>query len=206
MNETDAAAETVDYRTIPLWKRNWILCWSFLKITALVIGGGYAIIAAAQEEFVRRRRWLSEDDVIEMITITQTVPGILACNSAVYIGWRLGGYGGAFSALVGSIVPSLVVIMLIAAGVQRIQSVIDSEPVQGAFKGIIGCIVGMVIVTAVKMRKKAVTDWFGWCVGIGCLVGMVVFGLSPAHLIVAAVVAGVVVEAIRRRRSRRKIQ
>lgn len=206
MNETDAAAETVDYRTIPLWKRNWILCWSFLKITALVIGGGYAIIAAAQEEFVRRRRWLSEDDVIEMITITQTVPGILACNSAVYIGWRLGGYGGAFSALVGSIVPSLVVIMLIAAGMQRIQNVIDSAPVQGAFKGIIGCIVGMVIVTAVKMRKKAVRDWFGWCVGIGCLIGMVVFGLSPALLIVAAVAAGLLMESARRVKQRRKIQ
>ena len=74
------------FRQESLLKRNWILFWSYIKITSLVLGGGYAIIAAAQEEFVRRRGWLTDDDVVEMITITQTVPGILACNSAIYVG------------------------------------------------------------------------------------------------------------------------
>ena len=74
------------YQEIPALKRNWILFWSFIKITSLVIGGGYAIIAAAQDDFVTRRKWLTEDDVLEMITITQTVPAILSCNAAIYIG------------------------------------------------------------------------------------------------------------------------
>ena len=124
------------FRQESLLKRNWILFWSYIKITSLVLGGGYAIIAAAQEEFVRRRGWLTDDDGVEMITITQTVPGILACNSAIYVGWR--------------------------------------------------------IVTALKMRKKAVRNVFGWCVAIGCFVGLSVFRISPAWLIVAAIAAGLI--------------
>ena len=168
---------------IPAWKRDGILFWSYFRITALVVGGGYAIIAAAQEEFVRRRRWLTEDDMLEMMTVIQTVPGILACNSAVYVGWRIDRYRGALAALAGAVLPSLIVIMLIASGVRRIQSVIDSAAVQGAFRGIIACIVGMVIVTALRMRKKAVTDLFGWCVALGCFFGMTALRWSPAYLI-----------------------
>ena len=171
-------------------RRNWILFWSYIKITSLVIGGGYAIISAAQDDFVTRRRWLTDDDVLEMITITQTVPGILACNSAIYIGWRINGFWGAFFAMIGSILPSLIIIVLIAAGLSSIEHIIDTPAVQGAFKGIIGCIVGMVIVTALKTRRKAVKGIFGWCVALGCFIGMTLFKISPALLIVAAIVAG----------------
>ena len=108
------------------WEMNWVLFWSYIKITSLVIGGGYAIIAAAQEEFVRRRGWLTDDDVLEMITVTQTVPGILACNSAIYIGWRLGGYRGALSALAGSILPSLIIIVCIAAAISSVAGVLKA--------------------------------------------------------------------------------
>ena len=67
------------YLEIPAWKRDTALFWAYFKIAALVVGGGYAILAAAQREFVTRRQWLTEDDVVEMVTITQTVPGIIAC-------------------------------------------------------------------------------------------------------------------------------
>ncbi len=200
---SDSASAAVSYRAIPALKRNWILFWSFFKITSLVIGGGYAIIAAAQEEFVTRRRWLTEDDVLEMVTITQTVPGILACNSAIYIGWRIGGYAGAFAALAGSVLPSLIIIMLIAAGVDRIRFLIETPEVQGAFKGIIGCIVGMVAVTALKMRKKAVRGMFGWLVALGCFAGLCVFGINPALLIAGAIALGLLRVGFDRLRGRK---
>lgn len=178
------------FSELPVWKRSAILFWAFFKITSLVIGGGYAIIAAAQEEFVSRRKWLSEDDVIEMITITQTVPGILACNSAIYIGWRVAGFTGAVAGLLGSAVPSVIIIVCIAAGMRSIEHFVETPLVQGAFKGIIGCIVGMVVVTALKMRKKAVKGVYAWCVAMGCFIGMTVFGLKPGVLIIGAIVAG----------------
>ena len=179
-------------------RRNWILFWSYIKITSLVIGGGYAIISAAQDDFVTRRRWLTDDDVLEMITITQTVPGILACNSAIYIGWRINGFWGAFFAMIGSILPSLIIIVLIAAGLSSIEHIIDTPAVQGAFKGIIGCIVGMVIVSALKMRRKAVVNPFGWVVAVGCFLGLTVFKVGPAWLIVCAILAGVAKVAVDR--------
>lgn len=178
------------FADIGVWKRSWILFWAYIKITSLVIGGGYAIIAAAQEEFVRRRRWLDDDDVLEMITITQTVPGILACNSAIYVGWRLGGFFGAAAALAGSVIPSLAIISAIAATISSVAGMVENPYVQGAFRGVIACIVGMVVVTALKMRKKAVHGVFGWLVALGCLVGMSVIGVNPAWLILGAVALG----------------
>ncbi|MBQ9776731.1 MAG: chromate transporter, partial [Lentisphaeria bacterium] len=103
------------------FRRSLIVFWSFIRITSLVIGGGYAIISAAQLEFVEKRKWLTDDDVLEMITITQTVPGILACNAAIYIGWRLAGLPGAVAGLLGAVIPSVVIITLIAAGMKSIE-------------------------------------------------------------------------------------
>lgn len=194
------------FSEISTWERSWVLFWSYIKITSLVIGGGYAIIAAAQEEFVHRRGWLTDDDVLEMITITQTVPGILACNSAIYIGWRINGLPGALAALLGAILPSLVIIVCIAAVISSVAEMIRNAYVQGAFRGVIACIVGMVIVTALKMRKKAVKGWFGWVIAAGCLVGMSVFGVNPAWLIVGAIVLGIVQVAVLRLGKREEAQ
>ncbi|MPN10613.1 putative chromate transport protein [bioreactor metagenome] len=192
------------------WKRSWILFWAYIKITSLVIGGGYAIISAAQEEFVRRRRWLTEDDVIEMITITQTIPGILACNSAIYVGWRLGGFFGALAALAGSVIPSLVIIIAVAAALSSIAGFVENPYVQGAFRGVIACIVGMVAVTALNMRKKAVRRAFGWVIALGTLAGMVVFRVNPVWLILGAITLGVLnvllVRLYRRNRPKEETQ
>lgn len=173
------------------WKVGWVLFWSYIRITSLVLGGGYAIIAAAQEEFVRRRKWLTEDDVLEMITVTQTVPGILACNSAVYVGWKLGGLAGAVAALFGAILPSLVIIIAIAAVMSRAQNFIQKPMVRGAFVGLIACIVGMVLATAIRMWKKVMTEPLAYLIAAIGLVGLAVFKCKPAWLILGAIVVGV---------------
>lgn len=185
----DEIPETV--RSLPAWRVYWVLFWSYVRITSLVLGGGYAIIAAAQEEFVRRRGWLTEDDMLEMITVTQTVPGILACNSAAYVGWKLGGLGGAISALVGSALPSLVIIMCIAAAISKVRDVVELPAVRGAFVGVIACIVGMVAATAVRMWKKVMREPLSYVIAAGCLVGMSVLRMHPALLIVGAIAIGV---------------
>ncbi len=176
----------------------WVLFWSYIRITSLVLGGGYAIIAAAQEEFVRRRRWLTEDDMLEMITVTQTVPGILACNSAVYVGWRLAGLSGAVAALVGATLPSLVIIIVIAAVISRVKDIIELPAVRGAFVGVIACIVGMVTATAIRMWKKAVHGTLAYIIMSGCLIGLSVFRINPALLIAAAIVVGIATKLVGR--------
>lgn len=183
-------------RNLSRWRIGWVLFWSYIRITSLVLGGGYAIIAAAQEEFVRRRKWLTEDDVLEMITVTQTVPGILACNSAVYVGWKLGGLIGAVAALLGAIIPSLVIIIAIAAIMKQAKDFIQKPMVRGAFIGVIACIVGMVLATAIRMWKKVMREPLAYVITACCLVGLAVFKLSPAWLILGAIVVGVAAQTV----------
>ena len=192
----DARPEAL--RNLSRWRIGWVLFWSYVRITSLVLGGGYAIIAAAQEEFVRRRKWLTEDDVLEMITVTQTVPGILACNSAVYVGWKLGGVPGAVAALSGAIIPSLVIIIAIAAAISRVQNFIQKPVVRGAFTGLIACIVGMVFATAVRMWKKVMIEPLAYLIAGGSLVGLAVFKLKPGWLILAAIFVGIAAQTATR--------
>ena len=190
----DARPEAL--RGLSRWRVGWVLFWSYIRITSLVLGGGYAIIAAAQEEFVRRRKWLTDDDVLEMITVTQTVPGILACNSAVYVGWKLGGVPGAVAALLGAIIPSLVIIIALAAAISRVQGFIRQPAVRGAFTGLIACIVGMVLATAVRMWKKVMREPLAYVVAGCCLVGLAVFKLPPVWLILGAIAVGIAAQTV----------
>lgn len=183
-------------RNLSRWRIGWVLFWSYIRITSLVLGGGYAIIAAAQEEFVRRRKWLTDDDVLEMITVTQTVPGILACNSAVYVGWKLGGLIGAVAALSGAIIPSLVIIIVIAAVISQVKGFIQKPAVRGAFIGLIACIVGMVFATAVRMWKKVMNEPLAYIVAGCCLVGLAVFKLPPVWLILGAIAVGIAAQTV----------
>ena len=190
----DARPEAL--RNLSRWRIGWVLFWSYIRITSLVLGGGYAIIAAAQEEFVRRRKWLTDDDVLEMITVTQTVPGILACNSAVYVGWKLGGLPGAVAALLGAIIPSLVIIIVIAAVISQVKGFIQKPAVRGAFVGLIACIVGMVFATAVRMWKKVMNEPLAYIVAGCCLVGLAVFKLPPVWLILGAIAVGIAAQTV----------
>ncbi len=175
---------------IPGWKRSLLLFWCYLRIASVVLGGGYAIIAAAREEFVRRRGWLSDADIVDMMTVIQTVPGLLAVNSAIYIGWRINRWSGAVSALLGALLPPITVVVLIAAGISRMRGVLESAPMQGAFRGVVACIVGMVLMTAFRMRKTIRTG-FDLVLALICLTGLAIFKLSPVWLILFAIAAGV---------------
>ena len=186
---------------VPYWKRDAILFWSFFKISTVVIGGGYAIIAAAREDFIRRR-WITEDEFIELVTVTQTVPGILAGNTAGCMGWKVDRWRGAAAAFLGAIVPSVVIIVAIAAGMSQLESFLESPAVQGAFRGVISGIVGLVLVTALKMRRKSVPDIFSAVVAVAALLGLSVFRINPGWIIVAAIIAGISCEFIRRRSRR----
>ena len=178
-------------RPLPDWRLDLTLFLSFLKIASITVGGGYAIIAAAREEFVVRRQWLSEEDFSEMMTVIITVPGLLAINSAIYLGWKLHTGRGALAAAFGALLPSITVIMLIAAGLSSISDFLQSPWVQGAFKGIICGIIGMIGLTVVKMAKNSLKSPFDWLMVLVCVLGIAAFHWNPAFLIAGAIGAGI---------------
>ena len=118
------------------------------------------------------------------------------------MGWKVDRWRGAAAALLGAIVPSVVIIVAIAAGMSQLESFLESPAVQGAFRGVISGIVGLVLVTALKMRRKSVPDIFSAVVAVAALLGLSVFRINPGWIIVAAIIAGISCEFIRRRSRR----
>jgi chromate transporter len=186
------------YSLLPAWRRDVSLFWAYFKIAALVVGGGYAILAAARREFVTRKEWLTEDEIVEMMAVTQTVPGIIACNTAAYIGWKIDGFRGAAAAVLGAICPSFLIILLIASGMTFLADFFASPAVRGAFRAVTAAIAAMVAVTAMKMRKKTVTGPEGLAIALVCFFAITVIRLSPPYMIAFAVVFGIVFETCRR--------
>ena len=193
-------SEVKSYLEIPAWKRDAALFWAYFKIAALVVGGGYAILAAAQWEFVTRKQWLTEDDVVEMVTVTQTVPGIIACNTAAYIGWKIDGWRGAASAVLGAIFPSFVIILLIATGMSALSDFFSAPATRGAFSAVTSAVAAMVAVTGMKMRKKTIKSLDGVIIAVICFSAITFFRLSPPVMIIFAVAAGIILESFSRRK------
>ena len=100
----------------PRGKVLWLLFYHFFKIALFVVGGGYAILLAAEEIFVKRLHWLKDGELMDMLAIIQTIPGLLAGNAAIYVGYRSAGRLGALVALTGVALPSFLVITIVAMG------------------------------------------------------------------------------------------
>ncbi len=172
------------------FERCLVVFWEYIKISSIVVGGGYAIIAASQQVFVKKREWLNDENILDMVVITQAVPGILATNTAIYIGYKVAGLAGAISAMIGSALPSIIIIIIIAAGLSNVP--LDNPHVKGAMIGVVSGVVSMVLLAAFRLRKKALTGKVPVLIAVFALVGMVVLKISPLLIMSLAVLVGIV--------------
>ena len=166
--------------------------WSFLKIGAFTFGGGYAMIPLIQHEVIHRRRWIEERDFLDLLTLAQTAPGPIALNTAVFVGYKRRGYLGALSAIMGVILPSFLVILVVAI---FFASVRDNAYVDAAFKGMRPAVVALIVAPIVGLSKGM--RW--WLVAVALAVALVVwhFGISPVWFLIAGAVMGACVAARR---------
>ena len=166
--------------------------WSFLKIGAFTFGGGYAMIPLIQHEVIHKRRWIEERDFIDLLTLAQTAPGPIALNTAVFVGYKRRGYLGALSAIMGVIVPSFLVILIVAIFFASIR---DNAYVDAAFKGMRPAVVALIVAPIVGLTKGM--RW--WLVAVALVVALVVwyFGISPVWFLIAGAVVGACVVARR---------
>ena len=166
--------------------------WSFLKIGAFTFGGGYAMIPLIQHEVIHRRRWIEERDFLDLLTLAQTAPGPIALNTAVFVGYKRRGYLGALSAILGVIVPSFLVILVVAIFFASIR---DNAYVDAAFKGMRPAVVALIVAPIIGLTKGM--RW--WLVAVALVVALVVwyFGVSPVWFLIAGAVVGACVVARR---------
>ena len=127
-------------------KKLWLLFFTFAKIAALVLGGGLAMLPVIEETFVNKKKLLTNEELLDVVALTQTVPGIIAANAAVAIGTKIAGFAGALAALLGAIFPSFVIILLVTALMNRF---LKNNIVQALLRGVKPCVIGIVLATGI---------------------------------------------------------
>lgn len=158
-----------------------LLFLEFFKIALFTIGGGLAMIPVIENTFVKKRKVLKESDIVDMVGITQIVPGLIAINSACFVGHRLAGWKGALAATIGVILPSMIIITVIAA-LFPLENLSNLHLLQ-AFQAIRACVLGLFIFLAYRMGKKVFRSYIDIPLGI-FLFCLLFSGMSSIWIIV----------------------
>ena len=166
----------------------WELFYSFCIVGVTTFGGGYAMLPALQREIVEKKKWATDEDVMDWYAIGQCTPGVIAVNTATFVGEKQAGRIGGVVASLGVVFPSLVIITVIAA---FIQGFADLPAVKNAFAGIRACVCVLILNAVVKLWKKSVGDWRAFAIFAVVFVGSVFLRLSPVLYVVAAALAGI---------------
>jgi len=166
----------------------WDLFISFFKIGLFTFGGGYAMLPMLQREVVDRHSWATEEEILDYYAIGQCTPGVIAVNTATFVGTKLRGAIGGAVATVAVVTPSVIIITLISSILRNFASY---EIVQHAFAGIRVAVAVLVIVSVAKLFKKGVKGKLGYGVFAASLLLVVVFDLSPVWVVLGALLLGV---------------
>ena len=168
-----------------------VLFLTFLKIGAFTFGGGYAMLPLLQREIVEKKKWATEEEMLDYFAVGQCTPGVIAVNTATFVGFKEKKLSGAIFATLGIVSPSLVIITVIAALLSNFAHI---AAVQNAFAGIRVAVCVLILNSIVKLWKKSVVDKLTLGVFIAVFLGSVLLShVSPVVFIVAAAVLGIVV-------------
>ena len=170
---------------------------SFMRIGGFTFGGGYAMLPLIQKEIVERRGWASEEEVLDYFTIGQITPGVIAVNTATFIGYKKAGVLGGVVATLGVIFPSIVIISIIAAVLTNFA---ELPVVIHAFNGIRACVCVLILTAVYNMAKKSVIDVFTALIFIATAVLTVLKVTSPVVLVIVAGVVGVLFQLFKAKR------
>ena len=155
------------------------LLLSMIKIGCFAFGGGYAIIALLENEFISKRKWIDHDEFLDIVAIAESTPGPIAINVATYIGYRLKGIFGAVVATLGMCMPSFVIMYLVSLFYERFM---DITIVAAAFKGIQIAVVYLIASAGIKMLKKMKKTLLNITVFSITCAGMILFTLLDIHI------------------------
>lgn len=129
----------------------WKLFWTYIKIGTFTIGGGYAMLPLIEREVVDKHHWIDEQEFLDMIALAQAAPGLIAVNSAIFIGWRIYKWRGLIATVLGAVLPSFVIILLIAMLFRDIR---QYPVVEAVFKGVRPAVVALIAAAVLRMAKN----------------------------------------------------
>ncbi len=161
---------------------------TMMKIGALTFGGGYAMVPLFRDEFVNKNGWISDDDMLNMIALGQSVPGAIAVNCSILIGYRLHKFRGALVALAGVVLPSLIVLTAVT---YLYAAVRDNVYVAGALRGIRAAVVALLVSAFLTFMKPFYKDAVSMTAFFIAFLLSVAFDISSIYIILGAIVFGI---------------
>lgn len=179
-------------------KRLWPLFWTFFKIGAFTFGGGYAMIPLIQKETVETHKWITDDDILEIIAIAESTPGPIAINSATFVGYRTCGVLGAACATMGVVLPSFAIILGISYVLEAFQNL---KVVQYAFNGIRAGVLALLFKALYTMYKKSPKGWAAYVVMTGAFLATAFLKINVLYVIIGCAVFGLVTALLAERRA-----
>ena len=160
---------------------------TFFKIGLFTLGGGYAMIPIIQEEVVERHKWIEKEQMLDLIAIAQSCPGVFAINISTFVGYKIGKVKGALCTTLGAALPSFLIILLIAIFFRQFQ---DHPTVAAIFRGIRPAVVALIAVPTFNLAKTARIGWANCWIPIVSALAIWAMGVSPLVIIIVAAVAG----------------
>ncbi len=164
---------------------------SFFKIGLFTIGGGFAMLPLMEVELIDKRKWIEKDDFLDLMTLAQSVPGPVAVNTAVFIGYKVRGLRGAAAAILGTVLPSFTIILCIALFFANIR---DNRVIDAAFKGMRPAVVALLVFPVISLARKVHPALIGVIVGAALLIWW--GGWSPIYVLAMAAVGGLAWELL----------
>ena len=172
---------------------------TFFKIGLFTFGGGFAMISLIEREVIERKRWIERKDFVDMLVLAQSVPGPVAVNTAVFVGYKRAGVAGAVAATLGTVLPSFLAILLLALFFAEVR---DNRYVDAAFRAMRPAVVALIVAPLVGLTKGM--RWY--LIDLAGVVAMAVwyFGFSPIYLIAGGVAVGVFMAVYNGRKGARR--
>ena len=165
----------------------WESFKTFFKIGIFTLGGGYAMIPLIEEEVVNRHRWVSREEMLDLIAIAQSCPGVFAINIAIFIGYKLNKVRGAIATSLGTALPSFLIILIIAMFFHQFE---DNKVVAAMFRGIRPAVVALIAVPTFNLGKRAQLNKFTIWIPIISALAIWLLGVSPIWIIILAGIGG----------------
>ncbi len=163
----------------------WDLFRVFFTIGALTFGGGYAMLPMLEREIVNKHKWATQEDLLNYFAIGQCTPGIIAVNTATFVGHKVKGFWGSIIATLGVVAPSIVIITIIA---MVLENFMDIVWVQHAFAGIRVAVCALITASVIKLFKTNVKEYWHVALAVAAFVVVALLKLSPVYVVVGCAV------------------
>lgn len=182
-------------------ERIWKLFTVFFKLGAFTFGGGYAMIPLIHKEIVEKRHWATDEEVLDMFAIAESTPGVIAVNTATFVGYKVAGFWGALVSTVSVVIPSFIIISIIALFFEQFVAL---KWVSYAFDGISAAVVVLIINAAIKLGKVNKKNLFNLVLTVLAFVLAAFTPINVIFVLLGAMLVGIIADLITRKRNNNK--